>query len=462
MIRGRHLTPLLFFFILAGCLVSPAGSDVFYDLRDLPQDVTAYLGPDAAARDLPLWPDQEALAADYLARHYAPWEGGAWLRPRSEAFWSLAWVKGSRAFGENRQPLPRQWLDELIRQTDADRYPSLDLRAITVRAVYFRTLPTRRPAFRDPNLPGEGFPFDYVQNGAAPAGTPLRIRHRSLDGAWVYAEAPGDYGWLPAEEIAYVDSEFVARFRQSRLVVLVDDGAVIFDRGGIFRFGGRIGTFLPLIDTLPEGHLVWIAAADADRRAVLRQALLPEGAAAPFPLPATTRQIAAVANRMLGQPYGWGGMYGNRDCSALLRDLFSPFGLWLPRNSARQAEAGQLIPLEALAPEEKERVLLRTGVPLRTLVWLNGHIMLYLGEYRGRAAVLHALWGVRTRTAQGEEGRRVIGRTVITTLQPGLELAELARPEGDLRSRIKGMTLLGPPVQEVKKKPGRPDAKKRG
>ena len=45
------------------------------------------------------------------------------------------------------------------------------------------------------------------------------------------------------------------------------------------------------------------------------------------------------------QPYGYGGLYDNRDCSAMTRDLFAPFGLYLPRNSSEQARGGKVVPL---------------------------------------------------------------------------------------------------------------------
>ena len=41
-------------------------------------------------------------------------------------------------------------------------------------------------------------------------------------------------------------------------------------------------------------------------------------------------------------------MYQERDCSSTLRDLFTPFGLWLPRNSGQQAGEGIYISLKDL------------------------------------------------------------------------------------------------------------------
>ncbi len=182
---------------------------------------------------------------------------------------------------------------------------------------------------------------------------------------------------------------------------------------------------------------------DENRRGVLRKVRLTPAEAAAFPLPLSSGALASLADGMMGRPYAWGGLYQERDCSATVRDLFIPFGLWLPRNSAQQARAGRVISLENLTPEEKEQAVLRQGVPFLTLLWMQGHVMLYIGEFRGRPLVLQNLWGIKTRRWGGGEGRRVVGRVVVTTLSPGMELPDIALPEGDLRWGLKGMTLLG-------------------
>ena len=98
--------------------------------------------------------------------------------------------------------------------------------------------------------------------------------------------------------------------------------------------------------------------------------------------------------------------------------------------------------MQAMAGPEKERVLLEQGRPFLTLVHIPGHIMLYVGRHDGRAAVLHNYWGVHTLTA-GKPDRHVLGRCVITTLRPGLELPNLL-PGADRRERVDAMILLNP------------------
>jgi hypothetical protein len=65
-----------------------------------------------------------------------------------------------------------------------------------------------------------------------------------------------------------------------------------------------------------------------------------------------------------------------------------------------------------------------------------------IGQYRGRALILHNTWGLKTKTWLGKEGRHVIGKAVITTLQPGAELSDLARPMGLLINKVTGMSVL--------------------
>jgi hypothetical protein len=135
-------------------------------------------------------------------------------------------------------------------------------------------------------------------------------------------------------------------------------------------------------------------------------------------------------------------MYANRDCSAMTRDFMTPFGIWLNRNSSQQAEQGKRIELAGLSPEDKEKTILEHAIPFRTLIWMPGHVTLYLGGYQGQPVILHNTWGLKTKTLTGKEGRHIIGRTVLTSLYPGAELSDLDRPGGLLINKISGMSIL--------------------
>ena len=158
------------------------------------------------------------------------------------------------------------------------------------------------------------------------------------------------------------------------------------------------------------------------------------------PTPLTAKAAAEIGNRMMGQPYGWGGYLFNRDCSLAMRDLFVPFGVWLPRNSSAQAKAWQYISFVKASPTGKEGIIKDEGVPFATLLWLRGHITLYIGTYKGEPVMFHNIWGLRTNDGSGE-GRHIIGRAVVTSLQPGAELPNVRR-ENLILSRLQGMSVL--------------------
>jgi len=117
----------------------------------------------------------------------------------------------------------------------------------------------------------------------------------------------------------------------------------------------------------------------------------------------------------------------------------------LPRHSEDQAKkVGIYTNLQNLDPEQKEKIILERGIPYLSLLWRKGHIMLYIGEQNGRALIFHNVWGLKTIDFMGKEGRKIIGKAVITTLYPGAELYNLDPQEGLLMKTISGMTILMP------------------
>jgi cell wall-associated NlpC family hydrolase len=440
--------------ILAGCIKAPVPARIdavsvgeqgdalaldIADVRNLPQDLTAYLDPAKADTPLLSAGSQQLFAARVVENLLAPWRDSWRPRPAAEAFVMLTALQKKTFYGSNRRPITKKEIGALRRLCDVEGYPSLDLRAITLQPSEMRGLPTRRPAFHDFRRAGQGFPFDHLQYSALPGNTPVRIIHRSADGLWLFVESPDLDGWLPAEVVAPVDEELMSTFRNSSWRVMVRDGVAVANDGGQVLTRTGLGSLWPVTGA----ETVWLAIRGLDGRAVLQAVPLSPAVSEPFPLPLTPRNVAELGNRMLGQPYGWGGMHGDRDCSATLQDLFMPFGLAIGRNSTQQSRAGQVVSLQGLAPAERERRLLEMGRPWMTLVWMQGHVMLYLGPRQGRAALLHSLWAVRTRDGSGREGRHFVGRTLVTTLQPGRELPAVAVPEGDLRTRMKRLVQLG-------------------
>ena len=129
-----------------------------------------------------------------------------------------------------------------------------------------------------------------------------------------------------------------------------------------------------------------------------------------------------IFDELIKEPYGWGELLNHRDCSALTRDFIAPFGIYLGRNSASQKYSGKYYDLENINAQDKKEFILKNAIPFLTLVYLKGHIMLYIGEENGEPLVFHNIWGVKTLDENKTMGRFIIGRAVVTTLNPGREL----------------------------------------
>lgn len=386
--------------------------------------------------------EQIVLYEQALERFFAPWTLARTSIPVQEAFWGTAAYGSKQGYAENLQPFPRERWEQLVDQQNTAAYPSMAAPAIVTRNTALRILPSHRPFFLDPSLPGEGFPFDYFQNSAIWLGTPVFVSHTSLDRAWVFVETAFTSGWMRAEDLALANEAFRREYRSRVMAaVLADDTSLI--GGGRYLGQAHIGAIFPLHARAGQDLVVKMPLRDADGSARTGLAHLGPRQAAVMPLPLTSRTVASLADAMAGQLYGWGGLYENRDCSSTLRDLYLPFGIWLPRNSSQQAKQGQqLVDLEGLDAERKLAAIRTLGKPFLSLIWMPGHIGLFLGsDAKGEPLLLHNIWGVRTVLPDGGAGRAVIGRLAISTLRPGED-----RPDvrwGAFLDRIRGMAVLG-------------------
>jgi cell wall-associated NlpC family hydrolase len=423
--------------LVAGCATDRAGRTI-RDLQTIPQHASVTSAGLSSAKPAEM-PDRDSLSRDYLRHFFAPWQedvGSTYAKGRF--FGAAKDLATKKLFGENLQPWPAGRLPELVRQCDSSSFPNADFRAITIRDTNVRALPTNHPGFYSFALPGEGYPFDYIQYSALWAGTPIRVCQISRNKAWALVVAGFVHGWIPLNDLAVVDKSLRDRYQNGHFAVPLKDGVSLVDTGGVYRFMTHIGALYPLDN---DGMLL-LPVADATGRAVLVRAQMSSDSLAEFPLPRSRANQVSLAEGLLGQAYGWGGMYFNRDCSSMTRDYMGAFGIWLPRNSSKQAKQGRRIELAGLSPSQKEQVICEQGVPFATLIWMRGHVTLYIGQHRGRALILHNTWGLKTRTWSGKEGRQVIGKTVITTLQPGAELPDLDRPMGLLINKVTGMSVL--------------------
>lgn len=441
----KQLTALIMIlpvFLLSGC-VKP--SETIKDIREIQQDHLVYIDPSAADREIAEPGILEKMDARFDALYFTPWHQS--LTASSAAPNKLTqifdWYEKNPGFGENGRIYKKSFLSSLRSNAGLDAYPNAGYAAITTDNTDLRVLPTHKPYFRKFNHLYQGYPFDKLQESVIAANTPLFVSHVTGDKAWVLAETPYATGWISSRHVASVSADFMKQWEKRSYAVIIRDKTPVYDDSGLFLFEAPLGSLFPYAEDGPNPTGILVATADIHRKAVIKTSSIPREAATAKPMKLTPLNLARIANEMMGEAYGWGGLYRDRDCSATIRDMFVPFGIWLPRHSEDQAKAGgEFIDLQNLSPEERENEILKRGIPYLTLIWKKGHIMLYIGKHQGKALVFHNFWAVRTMDWLGRQGGQIVGHAAITTLHPGEELQGSDAQKYDYLNSVLGMTLL--------------------
>ena len=449
--RGHELWRRAFivFLVLAGALTSGGGGGAataededIADVRTLPQDPALYLAGDPGTLLLPR-EGATLREASFDRAFFSPWDQRAPRGGRESLLWAFDYLASKDVYGENRRLRSAEWFARQRKNSREEAFGTVNRPGITVEEADLRAFPTEDPAFFSFERAGEGYPFDYLQNSRLKPGEPFFVSHFSEDRRWAFGDAPFASGWVEVRHLAWMDAAAQAWWRAAPRGVVLGRDLPLCDLRGEFLAVATTGTLLPLEgrDVL-SGLRVRVPRRGEGGQLEYAVARLSFEEAAPFPLDFTGWNAARVASALAGEPYGWGGLLNHRDCSAMVRDFFLPFGLWLPRNSKAQEESGRVRDVGGMEWRAKEDLLRKEGRPWRTLVYLPGHIMLYVGSWRGRAVVFHNTWGVRTLSGD-REGRHIVGGAVFSTLAPGLELPDLFPEKGVLANRVKSFVFLG-------------------
>ncbi|CAE6824744.1 SH3 domain-containing C40 family peptidase [Paraburkholderia aspalathi] len=438
-----------------------------FPIANYDQNVDHWLEPDNLGYDRPfLSPaDQQAHFSALYARYFgtgtsapSPWNSAyvamrvyrqqgadivALQQRRIDKFDNTGKSGAALGYGENFRPHDKAWIDAIAQNMDVGQFTQKavyqsESRAIATGNLMVRELPTTDPSFYDHHLAGEGYPFDNLQISAVRPGTPLYVLGSSVDGAWRYVQTPDVQGWVRTEGVGLTDDAFVDTWRAATaksLGAVIVASAPVRDSRGVFRFDAPAGTLLPLapdnaMRPAPQANKpaseaasataarkLLVPARDVDGHAIIRTAQLNDAQIAPMPLAATPRHLATLMKTLIGRPYGWGNSGLYNDCSSELQSIFAAFGVWLPRHSSTQMSAGRMIDLSASTPAQRLDYLAQHGEPLRTLIYIGGHVMLYIGNTtrNGMAVpvVYQDVWGLRP---ADNSRRAVIGGSVILPL----------------------------------------------
>jgi len=394
---------------------------VVADMKTIPQDPAFYakqIKPFSKS-------EQEDLDEEFNKKYFMPWTLSSLDLPRQDFGWEVRFVRKKPIYRSRGSVISPAIYENWIDNADYENIDTKKYKAITIKRTNVKSLPTSAAFFRDPKKIGEGFPFDYNQNSALHINVPLHISHFSKDNRWAFVRASYSFGWVKTSDLALVDRHFIKTFKNDKYAMVIKDNMRLYDENKKALSIVKLGALFPIAD---NGKSYLVAKRNQKGQGSLHKVNVqnPKNIAQK-PLAFTSKNVAMLAREFYGEPYGWGGSYECRDCSATTRDFLGVFGIFLRRNSSKQAQDGNSIKIKNWPKAYKKKFINQKAEPFKSLLYVPGHIVLYLGQFKGEPVIMHTYWGVRKK----DGSKLVTGRTIITTTEPGKE-----RPDVKERAKL--------------------------
>ena len=384
------------------------------DMTNIPQDPAYY-----ASQIRPIsHRKQKKLDKAFNKKYFKPWHIPKLDIPKEDFGWEVRFVTKKPIYRANGSIITSSLYNRWIDNAHYEQLNSKKYRAITIRHTNVKALPTSAAFYRNPRKTGEGFPFDYNQNSSLHINVPLLISHFSKDRRWAFVQASYSFGWVKTSDLALVGREFIKKFENGNYAMTIKDNLRLYDNKKPISIV-KLGALFPIAKD--KKHYL-VASRDKKGDARIEKVIATKvNIIAKKPLPFTPKNVAMVAKEFYGEPYGWGGGYECRDCSATTRDFLGPFGIFLRRNSSKQAKDGKSINIKGLKKGTKKRAIIKYAEPFRSLLYVPGHIVLYLGQFKGEPVIMHTYWGIRKK----DRTKLITGRTIITSTEPGKERRDI-------------------------------------
>ncbi len=333
--------------------------------------------------------------------------------------YSGSWVKKSilgmqksissiAQYFEDGNRVPNSFFNEIKEYMDLDNIESsVDTRyALTVNYTNQKIIPTKLSLLKKK----EQIFFDRNQNSALDIATPIAILHSTKDRKWHYGVAPTSSGWVRDKDIAFTEKKEIEDYLNTKNFIITTNAKSAVMVAGEYYDYLRMGVRLPFILTVDNMTMVLIPTRDSDGKLVLSNATIKTDNVNRGYLSYTPKNILTQAFKFLNAPYGWGGSFGEQDCSKFIQEIYATVGIKMPRNSLSQSRVNSnYMELESLSKDAKIDLLINSAPIGSTIIHLQGHIMLYIGDYKGEPYVIQTVWGESSR-------HYALGRTAVTSL----------------------------------------------
>lgn len=353
---------------------------------------------------------------------------------RSELLAEIAFIsrhsEEGRTFNDD-SPVTQAFYDELDENLNREAIKDLNpvSYALAVRRSNLRTFPTAIPIFRT----GQNKDIDRHQESVVFPADAVAVLHQSKDGKWVLVRSYNYLAWMNPADLAYGDKETIKTYKSAAdfLVITGDKVTTVFNPevADVSELQLEMGTRLPL--ELPKenrhklygqnpyaSYVVKLPVRDDDGSLSFKYASIARSKDVHRGyLTHNTDNIITQAFKFLGERYGWGHRFNGRDCSGFVGEVYRSMGILLPRNSITQDNStfGQNVRFTEESSME-ERLEAVANLDVGDLIYVPGHVMMYIGSDEGKPYIIHDVKGMRYTLENGEFYESTLNGVSVTLL----------------------------------------------
>jgi len=302
---------------------------------------------------------------------------------------------------------------------------------LVVKRSVLRTFPTLDRVFNQQM----DLDLDRFQESGVFPGEAVAILHTSADKRWLLVQNYHYVAWMPAEDLASGDKQQIKQFmdKKSRLVITGSKVMTSFvpDEPMISYVQLDMGVSLPLNASEPNNreiygqssagsYMVSLPVRQDNGELAFKTALIGKSQDVHLGYLAFTQEnIISQAFKFLGERYGWGHDYNGRDCTGFVGEIYKTFGILMPRNSGQQGKGEYGINVRFdQASDLATKLAVIEQLQVGDLIYIPGHVMLFLGTDQGQPFVIHDVKGLTYWTAAGEFYTGTLNAVSVTPLIP--------------------------------------------
>lgn len=258
---------------------------------------------------------------------------------------------------------------------------------VAVRRANMRTLPTATPTYDSATDQS----FDMLQETVLDPGEPVVVLHESKNKGFFFVQMYNYRGWVASTDIAiakdrsqwlkYLSPKDFIIVTAAKLSVPINGERVILQMGAKLPLATQQNTadFSVVMPTRGlQGELI-------EKNTIVRNDSKVQFGYLPY----TRENIIMQAFEMLGDPYGWGGMFESVDCSSFIANIYRTVGLNLPRNADEQEKAA--VVSMKFNGNKTDALQVFANLEPGAVIFKEGHTMMYIGSYKGVPYLIHSM-----------------------------------------------------------------------